>query len=154
MTIASSDVTSAQRAIDIIKGLTASAEIGKNYKGTVKRIEPYGAFVEILPGQDGLLHISEMAHGRVGQVTDVMQIGDEVEVQVVGIEPDSGKIRLSRKPLLPPPTEEEAAAAARAPRRDGPAGGGDRGGRGGFGDRDRGPRGGGGDRGRGGSGRN
>jgi len=140
VTIASSDVTSAQRAIDIIKGLTASAEIGKNYKGTVKRIEPYGAFVEILPGQDGLLHISEMAHGRVGQVTDVMQIGDEVEVQVVGIEPDSGKIRLSRKPLLPPPTEEEAAAAARAPRRDSPGGGGDRGGRGGFGDRDRGPR--------------
>jgi polyribonucleotide nucleotidyltransferase len=140
VTIASSDVLSAQRAIDIIKGLTASAEIGKNYKGTVKRIEPYGAFVEILPGQDGLLHISEMAHGRVGQVTDVMQIGDEVEVQVVGIEPDSGKIRLSRKPLLPPPTEEEAAAAARAPRRDGPGGGGDRGGRGGFGDRDRGPR--------------
>jgi len=134
-------VNSAQRAIDIIKGLTASAEIGKNYKGTVKRIEPYGAFVEILPGQDGLLHISEMAHGRVGQVTDVMQIGDEVEVQVVGIEPDSGKIRLSRKPLLPPPTEEElAAAAARGPRREGPGGGGDRGGRGGFGDRDRGPR--------------
>ncbi|HEV7571028.1 MAG TPA: polyribonucleotide nucleotidyltransferase [Thermoanaerobaculia bacterium] len=140
VTIASNDVTSANRAIDIIKGLTASAEIGTNYKGTVKRIEPYGAFVEIMPGQDGLLHISEMAHGRVGQVTDVMQIGDEVEVQVVGIEPDSGKIRLSRKPLLPPPTEEEMAAAARAPRRDGPGGGGDRGGRGGFGDRDRGPR--------------
>jgi polyribonucleotide nucleotidyltransferase len=140
VTIASSDVTSANRAIEIIKGLTASAEIGTNYKGTVKRIEPYGAFVEIMPGQDGLLHISEMAHGRVGQVTDVMQIGDEVEVQVVGIEPDSGKIRLSRKPLLPPPTEEEmAAAAARPPRREGGPGG-DRGGRGGFGDRDRGPR--------------
>jgi polyribonucleotide nucleotidyltransferase len=154
VTIASMDAGSAARAIEIIKGLTASAEITKNYKGTVKRIEPYGAFVEILPGQDGLLHISEMAHGRVAQVTDVMQIGDEVEVQVVGIEPDSGKIRLSRKPLLPPPSEEElAAAAARGPRRDGPGGGGDRGGRGGFGggDRDRGPRrdggGGGGDRG-------
>jgi polyribonucleotide nucleotidyltransferase len=153
VTIASNDVTSANRAIDIIKGLTASAEIGTNYKGTIKRIEPYGAFVEIMPGQDGLLHISEMAHGRVGQVTDVMQIGDEVEVQVVGIEPDSGKIRLSRKPLLPPPTEEEmAAAAARPPRRDGPGGGGDRGGRGGFGgDRDRGPRRDGGGGGRGGS---
>ena len=152
VTIASNDVTSANRAIEIIKGLTASAEIGTNYKGTVKRIEPYGAFVEIMPGQDGLLHISEMAHGRVGQVTDVMQIGDEVEVQVVGIEPDSGKIRLSRKPLLPPPTEEElAAAAARPPRRDGPGGGGDRGGRGGFGDRDRGPRRDGGGSGRGGS---
>ena len=141
VTIASMDVKAAEKAIEIIKGLTASAEIGKNYKGTVKRIEPYGAFVEILPGQDGLLHISEMAHSRVGQVTDVMQMGDEVEVQVVGIEPDSGKIRLSRKPLLPPPTEEELAAAAareaRGPR--GPREGGDRGGfRGG--DRDRGPR--------------
>jgi len=134
VTIASTDAASAQRAIEIIKGLTASPEIGANYKGTVKRIEPYGAFVEILPGQDGLLHISEMAHTRVGQVTDIMQIGDEVEVQVVGIEPDSGKIRLSRKPLLPPPTEEELAAAAAAresrgprPPREG-------------GDRDRGPR--------------
>src|SRR3954453_15605332 len=130
VTIASMDVASANRAIEIIKGLTASAEIGANYKGTVKRIEPYGAFVEILPGQDGLLHISEMAHTRVGQVTDLFQIGDEVEVQVVGIEPDSGKIRLSRKPLLPPPTEEELAAARES-----------RGGeRGGGGDRDRGPR--------------
>jgi polyribonucleotide nucleotidyltransferase len=149
--IASSDEASAQKAIDIIKGLTASAEIGKNYKGTVKRIEPYGAFVEILPGQDGLLHISEMAHTRVGQVTDLFQIGDETDVQVVGIEPDTGKIRLSRKPLLPPPTEEELAAAreSRGPGRGpgGPGGGGrgeyrgggeHRGGSGGG--RDRGPR--------------
>jgi polyribonucleotide nucleotidyltransferase len=146
VTIASTDAASAQRAIEIIKGLTASPEIGANYKGTVKRIEPYGAFVEILPGQDGLLHISEMAHTRVGQVTDLMQIGDEVEVQVVGIEPDSGKIRLSRKPLLPPPTEEELAAAAaaresRGPRREGGGGGGREGGGGGGGGyRDRGPR--------------
>ncbi|HEY2090552.1 MAG TPA: polyribonucleotide nucleotidyltransferase [Thermoanaerobaculia bacterium] len=141
VTVASTDSKSAERALEIIRGLTASAEIGTNYKGTVKRIEPYGAFVEILPGQDGLLHISEMAHTRVGQVTDLFQIGDEVEVQVVGIEPDTGKIRLSRKPLLPPPTEEELAAAreraAREPR-------GDRGGFGGGGDRggDRGGRGG------------
>jgi polyribonucleotide nucleotidyltransferase len=138
VTIASFDAASANRAIDIIKGLTASPEVAKNYKGTVKRIEPYGAFVEILPGQDGLLHISEMAHTRVGQVTDLMQIGDEVEVQVVGIDPDTGKIRLSRKPLLPPPTEEELAAArARGGDRDR-----DRGPRG---DRDRGPRHGGGE---------
>jgi len=140
VTIASMDAKAAERAIEIIKGLTASPEVGKNYKGTVKRIEPYGAFVEILPGQDGLLHISEMAHTRVGQVTDLFQLGDEVEVQVVGIEPDTGKIRLSRKPLLPPPTEEELAAAraSRPPRGEG-GGGGDRGGfRGG--DRDRGPR--------------
>ncbi|HEY3055126.1 MAG TPA: polyribonucleotide nucleotidyltransferase [Thermoanaerobaculia bacterium] len=157
VTIASMDAAAAQRAIDIIKGLTASPEINKTYKGTVKRIEPYGAFVEILPGQDGLLHISEMAHTRVGQVTDLMQLGDEVEVQVVGIEPDTGKIRLSRKPLLPPPTEEELAAAAaaresrgpRGPREGGGGGGGYRGDRdhrgprregGGGGHRERGPR--------------
>ncbi len=164
VTIASMDAKAAERAIDIIKGLTASPEIGTNYKGTVKRIEPYGAFVEILPGQDGLLHISEMAHTRVGQVTDLFQLGDEVEVQVVGIEAETGKIRLSRKPLLPPPTEEELAAAReRESRNRGPREGGDRdrgprrddrgprrdGDRGGFrgGDRDRGPRREGGDRG-------
>src|SRR5438045_750669 len=124
VTVASTDSKSAERALDIIRGLTASAEVGKNYKGTVKRIEPYGAFVEILPGQDGLLHISEMAHTRVGQVTDLFNIGDEVEVQVVAIEPDSGKIRLSRKPLLPPPTEEELAASREARERHGGGDGG------------------------------
>jgi len=145
VTVASTDEKSAERALEIIRGLTASPEVNKTYKGTVKRIEPYGAFVEILPGQDGLLHISEMAHTRVGQVTDIFQVGDETEVQVVGIEPDTGKIRLSRKPLLPPPTEEElaAAAAARAARGPRPEGGGREGGGGGHRDRDhrdRGPR--------------
>jgi polyribonucleotide nucleotidyltransferase len=148
--IASSDAPSAERAIDIIKGLTASAEIGKNYTGTVKRIEPYGAFVEILPGQDGLLHISEIAHTRVKSVTDFYQLGDRVEAQVVGIDPESGKIRLSRKPLLPPPTEEEQKDAREREQRDrdrGPRpqhGGGGHGPGGGHrdrgGDRDRGPR--------------
>ncbi|MGA7616644.1 MAG: polyribonucleotide nucleotidyltransferase, partial [Thermoanaerobaculia bacterium] len=107
VTIASSDQESAEKAIEIIKGLTASPEIGKTYHGTVKRIEPYGAFIEILPGQDGLLHISEIAHTRVRSVTDFYQLGDQVDVQVVEIDPDTNKIRLSRKPLLPPPTEEE-----------------------------------------------
>jgi polyribonucleotide nucleotidyltransferase len=136
VTIASTDHASAEKAIDIIKGLTASAEIGKNYTGTVKRIEPYGAFIEILPGQDGLLHVSEIAHTRVRAVTDFYQLGDTVEVQVVGVEPDSGKIRLSRKPLLPPPTEEEL-AEARAQAESRP----ERSDRGDRGDRDRGPRG-------------
>jgi polyribonucleotide nucleotidyltransferase len=148
VTIAATDAKAAERAIDIIKGLTASPEVNTNYKGTIKRIEPYGAFVEILPGQDGLLHISEMAHTRVGAVTDLFQMGDELEVQVVGIDPDTGKIRLSRKPLLPPPTEEELAAAraSRPPREGGDRDHGDRGPRGGGGggfrggDRDRGPR--------------
>lgn len=147
--IASSDEASANRAIEIIRGLTASAEIGRNYTGTVKRIEPYGAFVEILPGQDGLLHISEIAHSRVRAVTDFYQLGDKLEVQVVGVEPDTGKIRLSRKPLLPPPTEEElqAQAAAGGPDRDrdrSPRPRFDRGREGGGGPRrDSGPRGGG-----------
>jgi polyribonucleotide nucleotidyltransferase len=139
--IASTDAASANRAIEIIKGLTTSAEIGKNYTGAIKRIEAYGAFVEILPGQDGLLHISEIAHSRVREVTDFFQLGDTIEVQVVGIDPENGKVRLSRKPLLPPPTEEELAAAAAArdsrPAREGAGGrpgggrGGDRGDRGG-----------------------
>ncbi|HXI13471.1 MAG TPA: polyribonucleotide nucleotidyltransferase [Thermoanaerobaculia bacterium] len=148
--IASSDEASAQKAIDIIKGLTATPEIGTNYKGTVKRIEPYGAFVEILPGQDGLLHISEIAHTRVAAVTDFYQLGDSIDVQVVGVEPDTGKIRLSRKPLLPPPTEEELAASRSSssegrggrPGGSGGGGGGFRGGSGGGGG-DRGGRGGG-----------
>ncbi|HUP65076.1 MAG TPA: polyribonucleotide nucleotidyltransferase [Thermoanaerobaculia bacterium] len=150
VTIASMDEASAKRAIEIVRGLTATPDIGTNYTGTVKRVEPYGAFIEILPGQDGLLHVSEIAHTRVRSVTDHFNLGDEVEVQVVGIDPENGKIRLSRKPLLPPPTEEElaaaAAAAASAPRGD-RGDRGDRGGdRGGYrGDRgDRGPRGGGG----------
>jgi polyribonucleotide nucleotidyltransferase len=148
--IASSDEAGANMAIEIIKGLTASAEIGKRYTGTVRRVEAYGAFIEILPGQDGLLHVSEIDHGRVKSVTDYMDLGDTVEVECVDIDSDTGKIRLSRKPLLPPPTEEqiEAEKKARESResRGGDRGGdrGDRGGRGG----DRGPR-----RGSGGGGR-
>jgi polyribonucleotide nucleotidyltransferase len=81
----------------------------------------YPQLARIRSAAPGIAGVVARCAERVGQVTDVMQIGDEVEVQVVGIEPDSGKIRLSRKPLLPPPTEEEmAAAAARPPRHSGP----------------------------------
>jgi polyribonucleotide nucleotidyltransferase len=149
--IASSDEASANQAIEIIKGLTTVPEIGKRYTGTVRRVEAYGAFVEIIPGQDGLLHVSELDHVRVKDVTDYVNLGDKIEVEVVGVDPESGKIRLSRKPLLPPPTPEQAAAAAAAAaeRGDRPRGGdrdrgGDRGGprrHGGGGDRGgRGPR--------------
>ncbi|MFA6955989.1 MAG: polyribonucleotide nucleotidyltransferase [Thermoanaerobaculia bacterium] len=148
--IASSDEASANQAIEIIKGLTTVPEIGKRYTGTVRRVEAYGAFVEIIPGQDGLLHVSELDHVRVKDVTDYVNLGDKIEVEVVGVDPESGKIRLSRKPLLPPPTPEQAAAAAAAAaeRGDRPRGGdrdrgGDRGGprRHGGGDRGgRGPR--------------
>lgn len=157
--IAAVDAESAQKAIDIIRGLTADAEIGKNYTGEVKRIEPYGAFIEVLPGKDGLLHVSEISHSRVDSVESLYSLGDLVEVQVVAIEEGTGKIRLSRKPLLPPPTPEEKAAAD-ADRASRDRSRGDRGPRGRGGDRDRGGRGGsdrGGrgdrDRGRGGRGR-
>ncbi len=147
--IASSDPEAVKRAIDIVKGLTAEPEVGAVYKGTVSRVTDFGAFVEVLPGTDGLLHISEMAHTRVERVEDVMKEGDVVEVKVLSVDRD-GKIRLTRRELLPLPEGEEgerakermmAAREAGPPaRRGGGERGGDRGGRGG-GDRG-GPRGG------------
>jgi polyribonucleotide nucleotidyltransferase len=97
--IASSDGASAQKAIEIIKGITASAEVNKIYKGTVKKIMDFGAFVEILPGKDGLLHISQISDERVANVSDVLKEGDEVMVKVLEID-KMGKIRLSRKEAL------------------------------------------------------
>jgi len=138
--IASPDSHAAKLAIDFIERLTESAEVGKNYTGIVRRIEPYGAFVEILPGTDGLLHISEMAPYRVGDVNDIVSDGAEIEVKVVNID-DGGKVRLSRKAVImeQPDYDPKKYEGMDAPM---PAGG-DRGGRGG----DRGGRGG--DRGRG-----
>ncbi len=151
--IASADSVAVKKAIDIIKGITAEPEVGTIYKGNVQRITDFGAFIEIFPGTDGLLHVSEMAHTRVERVTDVMKEGDEVEVKVLEVSRD-GKIRLTRRELLPLP-EGEAGEQAKArmaqareagggpPSRDSGGGrGGDRGGRGG----DRGGRGGGRDR--------
>ena len=97
--VASSDDASAQKAISIIEELTATPELNKSYLGTVQRITDFGAFVEVLPGVDGLLHISEIAHYRVKEVRDEMQEGEKVLVKVINVDP-SGKIRLSRKVLL------------------------------------------------------
>jgi polyribonucleotide nucleotidyltransferase len=97
--IASPDYDACAKALETIKAIIAEPELGKTYAGTVKRIVDFGAFVEILPGKDGLLHISEIEHGRVAKVTDVLKEGDEVQVKVIGLERD-GKIRLSRKALL------------------------------------------------------
>ncbi|MCL2722959.1 MAG: polyribonucleotide nucleotidyltransferase [Polyangiaceae bacterium] len=118
--IASSDSVAVRKALDIIKGITAEPEVGAVYKGTVQRVTDFGAFVEILPGTDGLLHISEMAHTRVERVTDVMNEGDEVEVKVIEVGRD-GKIRLSRRELLPLPEgpDGEAAKARMMAARDG-----------------------------------
>ena len=82
-----------------IEMMTAEAEVGKIYKGKVVSIQPFGAFVEILPGKDGLLHISHIAKERINKVEDVLHIGDEVEVKCIEID-NSGKVRLSRKVLL------------------------------------------------------
>jgi len=109
--IASSDSVAVQRAIDIIRGLTAEAEIGAVYKGTVKRIVDFGAFVEIFPGTEGLVHVSELAHTRVENVADVIKEGQEVEVKVLSIEEGTGKIRLSRRAVLALPEGEEGERA-------------------------------------------
>ncbi|MFN8388865.1 MAG: polyribonucleotide nucleotidyltransferase [Bdellovibrionota bacterium] len=97
--IASSDQEASKRAIDIIMGLTEEAEVGKVYTGVVKRIMDFGAFVEILPGTEGLVHISQLAHERVNQVTDILKEGDEVAVRVLDID-KQGRIRLSRKEAM------------------------------------------------------
>jgi polyribonucleotide nucleotidyltransferase len=91
--------TLAEALVERIKALTAEAEIGAVYKGKVKTIKDFGAFVEILPGTDGLVHISELDHKRVAKVTDVVQEGDEIEVKVLDVD-NRGRIRLSRKALL------------------------------------------------------
>jgi polyribonucleotide nucleotidyltransferase len=98
--VASSDGTAMQRALDRIRGLTQDAEVGKIYRGTVRRIVDFGAFVEIMPGTDGLVHISQLANERVRQVSDVLKEGDVIDVKVLEVDPKSGKIRLSRKEAM------------------------------------------------------
>ncbi len=112
VSIASADEAAALKAIEIIEGLTQEPEIGKIYRGKVRRVEAYGAFVEILPGQDGLVHISELAPYRVRQTTDVVKEGDEVTVKIIAVDP-MGKIKLSRKQALS--KEELEAEMAMAP---------------------------------------
>ena len=97
--VASSDKVAAAKCIAMIREITAEAEIGKLYVGVVKRITDFGAFVEIFPGTDGLVHISHLAKERVNKVTDVVNEGDEVLVRVIDID-KMGKIRLSRKEAL------------------------------------------------------
>lgn len=99
ISIASNDETKVRAAIDIIESLTQEAVIGKIYKGVVKRITDFGAFVEILPGTDGLVHISQLADEKVRKVTDIVQEGDEVFVKVLDVD-KQGKIRLSRREAL------------------------------------------------------
>jgi polyribonucleotide nucleotidyltransferase len=106
--VASADGASAQKAISIIQELTATPELNKTYMGKVQRITDFGAFVEIMPGTDGLLHVSEIANHRVKDVRDELKEGEQLLVKVINIDP-TGKIRLSRKALL----QEEAAATTK-----------------------------------------
>ena len=97
--IYSSDMEGAEAAKKEIELLTKDVEVGEIYEGTVMRIMPFGAFIEILPGKEGLLHISKMAKHRVEKVEDEMNIGDKVTVKVTEID-SQNRINLSRKELL------------------------------------------------------
>jgi polyribonucleotide nucleotidyltransferase len=119
--IASTDTDSAQKAIRMIEDLVMEAEVGKTYLGTVTRLVDFGAFVEIFPGTEGLLHISEVADFRVQDINSELKVGDQIPVKVLSIEPPN-KIRLSRKAVLReqaglPPLESPP--PPRGPRRDG-----------------------------------
>jgi polyribonucleotide nucleotidyltransferase len=97
--VASVDSDAAQKAIEIIKGLTAEVEVGKIYPGKVKRLMNFGAFVEVMPGKEGLVHVSELSDKYVSKVEDVVKIGDEFMVKVIEID-SQGRVNLSRKQAL------------------------------------------------------
>jgi polyribonucleotide nucleotidyltransferase len=148
--ISGADGATADQAIDAVSGLVEDAEIGRIYTGKVTRIEPYGAFVEILPGREGMVHISQLSDHRVENINDEVAMGDELMVMVTDID-SGGKVRLSRQAVLEDWTPEEARerdSAGRGGPRPGGGGGDRRGGGGG----NRGGGGGGGNRGGGGGG--
>ncbi len=109
ISIAAVDEASAKKAIDIINRLTEEVEVGKLYMGTVRKIMDFGAFVEILPNVDGLVHISQLAHHRVKSVSDEVQEGQQILVKVLEVD-KQGKIRLSRKEAMPAPSAQPASA--------------------------------------------
>ena len=125
-------------ALARIKAITTVPEVGETYHGKVVSILEFGAFVEILPGKEGLLHISELDYKKVDKVEDVLQVGDEVDVKLLEFDQKTGKMRLSRRALLPAP--EGWVEHERKPRLNGAGSNGGRGGRDRGGDRGRGPR--------------
>lgn len=143
VSISGIDPKGVRRAIAQVEGLTREAKVGDIYTGKVVRIMPYGAFVEMFPGKDGLVHVSELAEARVERVEDVVAEGDEVTVMVIDVDPVTGKVSLSRRAALTGEIPERA-PGPRGGGGGGPRGGGfggDRGPRpGGFGGGDRGPR--------------
>ncbi len=148
--IFSANKESIDKALGWIRGIVAIPEIGATYEGTVKSIMPFGAFIEFMPGKQGLLHISEVSWKRLDTLDGVLKEGDKVKIQLVGTDPKTGKLRLSRKVLMPKPEgyvepaprerSEGGDRGDRGPRRDGGnRNGGDRN-RGGGDRNDRGPR--------------
>ncbi|MGH7773328.1 MAG: S1 RNA-binding domain-containing protein, partial [Candidatus Binatia bacterium] len=121
VTIASSDEAATQKAVEMVQRITAEAEVGKIYKGTVRKIMDFGAFVEILPGTDGLVHISQLAPERVRRVTDILKEGDEVLVKVLEID-KQGKIKLSRKEALAETGKSQSPRGSRVRPDDSPRG--------------------------------
>jgi polyribonucleotide nucleotidyltransferase len=109
ISIASADEHAARAAIEMIRGITAEAEVGKIYRGKVKKITDFGAFVEILPGTDGLVHISEIAEQRIKSVADVLKEGEEIPVKVLAVD-KQGRIKLSRREALREMKEPSEAA--------------------------------------------
>jgi polyribonucleotide nucleotidyltransferase len=103
VTIFADNMDSRNAAVRWVKGIASSPEEGEIYTGKVKSILPFGAFIEITPGKDGLLHISEIDWKRVEKVEDVLKEGDMVEVKLIEIDKKTGKLKLSRKVLLPKP---------------------------------------------------
>ncbi|MCK4374018.1 MAG: polyribonucleotide nucleotidyltransferase, partial [Candidatus Brocadiae bacterium] len=99
VTVSHVDAAEAKKAIEIIEGLTAEVEVGKIYTGTVVSVKDFGAFIEILPGQDGMCHVSELADHYVKNVGDVVKLGDTVRVKVINVD-DTGRVKLSRKAAL------------------------------------------------------
>ncbi len=145
VSIYATDGPSMDAAVGRIKDIIAIPEIGETYEGKVRSIQPFGAFVEFLPGKDGLLHISEITWERLETMDGVLEIGEEIKVKLVEVDPKTGKFRLSRKVLLPKP-EGYVERPPREPRPEGEGGRPPRGDRGDRGGRDGGNRGGGGNR--------
>jgi len=113
--ITSPNIEMNEKAKQIIEGIVRDVVVGETYLGTVKRIEKFGAFVEVLPGKEGLIHISQLAHERVSRVEDVLSIGDTVTVKVTEIDPQ-GRINLSRKAVLPVPPKPSQPQRGQGPK--------------------------------------
>ncbi|MBQ5529235.1 MAG: S1 RNA-binding domain-containing protein, partial [Bacteroidales bacterium] len=130
--IASDNADNMQKALDWIKGICAVPEVGKVYHGKVVSILEFGAFIEIMPGKEGLLHVSEIAWNKTEKVEDVLAVGDEVDVKLLEYDPKAGKMRLSMRALTEKPegyvepkprTGGPRREGGNGPRRDGKDGG-------------------------------